>query len=327
MRERFRSWGREMPEINKRQAFVIDGADILPNPNGSAVGMMLNVDDTFLVVLPGPPREMKPMFDDFVLPKLKAKAGTVIVRRRHLRVAGMGESALDEAIAPIYTAYPGVQTSILFNKSEVEVHLAAQSESSGEADAVLDEIVARIDEKLGIAVFAHNGELMEEVIGKMLTDAGKTLSVAESCTGGLIAMRLTEVAGSSAYFVEGAVTYANEAKIRTLGVSGETLREFGAVSPQTAEEMASGMRERAGTDYALSVTGIAGPGGGSDEKPVGTVFIGYADASGARSLKLVLPGDRYLIRWRSSQAALDYLRRQMLKLSQATAHAAAESES
>jgi nicotinamide-nucleotide amidase len=270
---------------------------------------------------------MKPMFDDFVLPKLKAKAGKVIVRRRHLRVAGMGESALDEAIAPIYTAYPGVQTSILFNKSEVEVHLAAQSESAGEADAVLDEIVARIDEKLGIAVFAHNGELMEEVIGKMLTDAGKTLSVAESCTGGLIAMRLTEVAGSSAYFVEGAVTYANEAKIRTLGVSGETLREFGAVSPQTAEEMASGMRERAGTDYALSVTGIAGPGGGSDEKPVGTVFIGYADASGARSLKLVLPGDRYLIRWRSSQAALDYLRRQMLKLSQATAHAAAESES
>jgi nicotinamide-nucleotide amidase len=327
LRERFKSWGREMPEINKRQAFVIDGADILPNPNGSAVGMMLNVDDTFLVVLPGPPREMKPMFDDFVLPKLKAKAGKVIVRRRHLRVAGMGESALDEAIAPIYTAYPGVQTSILFNKSEVEVHLAAQSESAGEADAVLDEIVARIDEKLGIAVFAHNGELMEEVIGKMLTDAGKTLSVAESCTGGLIAMRLTEVAGSSAYFVEGAVTYANEAKIRTLGVSGETLREFGAVSPQTAEEMASGMRERAGTDYALSVTGIAGPGGGSDEKPVGTVFIGYADASGARSLKLVLPGDRYLIRWRSSQAALDYLRRQMLKLSQATAHAAAESES
>ncbi|MEP7213294.1 MAG: competence/damage-inducible protein A [Acidobacteriota bacterium] len=313
LRERFKGWGHEMPTINKRQAFVIDGADILPNPNGSAVGMMLAVDDRILVVLPGPPRELQPMFDTFVLPKIKEKAGKVIVRRRHLRVAGMGESALDEAISPIYTAYPGVQTSILFNKSEVEVHLAAHSESESDADAVLDEIVAKIDEKLGIAVFAHNGELMEGVIGVMLSDLGKTLSVAESCTGGLVGMRLTNVAGSSAYFIEGAITYSNEAKIRTLGVDAETLRIHGAVSAETAEQMARGIRERAGTDYAVAVTGIAGPGGGSDEKPVGTVFIGYSDELGERSLKLSLPGDRYLIRWRSSQAALDYLRRQLLK--------------
>ena len=318
LRERFRGWGREMPEINKRQAFVIEGAEILPNPNGSAVGMMLAVDDRFLVVLPGPPRELQPMFDNFVLPKLKEKAGRVIVRRRHLRVAGMGESALDEAIAPIYTAYPNVQTSILFNKSEVEVHLAAQSESESDADSVLDEIVAKIDEKLGLAVFAHNGELMEEVVGKMLSERGQSVSVAESCTGGLIGMRLTEVPGSSEYFIEGAITYSNDAKVHTLGVDPETLRDHGAVSSETAEAMARGIRERAGTDYAISVTGVAGPGGGSKEKPVGTVFIGYSDKSGERSIKITLPGDRFLIRWRSSQAALDYLRRQLIKVVQKT---------
>jgi len=314
LRERFRRWGREMPEINKRQAFVIDGAEILPNPNGSAVGMMLAQASRYLIVLPGPPRELQPMFEDLVMPKLKEKAGTVIVRRRHLRVSGMGESALDEAIAPIYTAYPNVQTSILFNKSEVEVHLAARSESADEAEATLSEIVAKIDEKLGAAVFARNGETMEEVVGTMLAESGKTLSVAESCTGGLIGMRLTDVPGSSVYFTEGAVTYSNDSKIRTLGVAPETIRVYGAVSGETAVEMARGMRALAQTDFAISVTGIAGPDGGTENKPVGTVFIGLADTSGAQSIKLSLPGDRFLIRWRSSQAALDYLRRTLLKL-------------
>jgi nicotinamide-nucleotide amidase len=314
LRERFLRWGREMPEINKRQAFVIDGAEILPNPNGSAAGMMVALDGKLLVVLPGPPREMQPMFESFVLPTLRSKAGPVSVRRRHLRVSGFGESALDEAISPIYTAYPAIQTSILFNKSEVEVHLAAHSESASDAEQMLDEIVAKIDDKLGTAVFAHNGETMEEVVGRMLKTAGKTLSVAESCTGGLIGMRLTEVPGSSEYFIEGAITYSNDAKMRTLGVKAETLAAHGAVSGETAEEMARGIRFRAGTDFALSVTGIAGPDGGSDEKPVGTVFIGYSDSAGERSLKLTIPGDRYLVRWRSSQAALDYLRRRLLKV-------------
>ncbi|MGH9819466.1 MAG: CinA family protein, partial [Pyrinomonadaceae bacterium] len=150
-------------------------------------------------------------------------------------------------------------------------------------------------------------------VGALLTQAGKTISLAESCTGGLIAERLTEVPGASAYFIEGAVTYSNEAKMRTLGVRSETLKEFGAVSSQTAEEMAVGMRTRTGTDYALSISGIAGPEGGSEEKPVGTVFVGMADAGGVKTIRLTLPGDRYLIRWRSSQAALDMLRRALLK--------------
>ncbi|MEP7077318.1 MAG: competence/damage-inducible protein A [Acidobacteriota bacterium] len=313
LRTRFEKWGRAMPEINKRQAYAIEGADVLPNPNGSAVGMLARIGEKFLVVLPGPPRELKPMFENYVLERLKAAAGEIFVRRRVLRVGGMGESALDEAISPLYTAYKSVQTSILFNKTEVEVQIAATASTEAEAQATADELADKICDKLGLAVFSANGELMEEVIGAMLAERGETLAVAESCTGGLIAERLTDIAGSSRYFVEGAVTYSNEAKIRTLGVKPETLESFGAVSAETAEEMAAGIRERAGTDYAISVTGIAGPDGGSEEKPVGTVFLGLSYNGGTRSRKFTFPGDRFLIRWRSSQAALEFLRRQMLK--------------
>jgi nicotinamide-nucleotide amidase len=313
LRERFRRWGREMPEINKRQAFIIDGALILPNPNGSAVGMLLEADGKFHVVLPGPPRELKPMFEQHVLPKLREKAGEICVRRRILRVAGMGESAVDEKIAPVYKRYANPQTTILFNRSEIEIHLTAQAENEPEADRLIEEVAAKIVETLGAPVFALNGEKMEEVVGKLLADNGKTLSLAESCTGGLIAQRLTEIAGSSKYFIEGVVAYANEAKIRSLNVPAELIETHGAVSAEVAEAMAKGIRERAQTDYAVSITGIAGPGGGTAEKPVGLVFIGYADAGETKSFKITLPGDRELIRWRSSQAALDYLRRKILK--------------
>jgi nicotinamide-nucleotide amidase len=313
LRVRFRAWGREMPEINKRQAYVIEGAEILPNPNGSAVGMMSKIGEKFLVILPGPPRENQPMFNDFVFQKLKEKAGEIVFRKRILKVSGIGESAIDEAISPIYSAYENVSTSILFNKSEVEVHLTASGKNDREADALNEEIAAKIVETLGVAVFSTSGEEMEEVVGKLLVENGKTLSVAESCTGGLISQRLTDISGSSRYFIEGVIAYANEAKMSALGVSPEILEQHGAVSNETAEAMAKGMRERAKTDYAISITGIAGPSGGTEEKPVGTVFIGYSDANLTKSFKIVLPGDRFLIRWRSSQTALDYLRRQILK--------------
>lgn len=313
LRERFRGWGREMPEINKRQAYAIEGSEILPNPNGSAAGMFVEVDGKVLAVFPGPPRENQPMFTDHVLPKLRKLSGGVLVRKRVLRVTGMGESAIDEAIAPIYREYRDVRTSILFSKSEVEVHLSATSTDENKALATLEELTNKISGKLGIAVFATNGETMEQVIGKLLAGRGETVSTAESCTGGLIARRLTELAGSSKFFMEGAVTYSNEAKMRTLGVRRETLDNFGAVSSETAEEMALGMRARSGTDYAISVTGIAGPDGGSEEKPVGTVWFGLADSEGVKTIKFVFPGDRYLIRWRSSQAGLDMLRRRLLK--------------
>ena len=310
--ERFRRWGREMPEINKRQAFIIEGAEILPNPNGSAVGMSVKIGEKFFVILPGPPRELKPMFEKYVLPKLRETAGEIFVKRKVLRVTGLGESAADELIAPIYTLYKNPNTSTLFNKSELEIHLTAQAATEADANALNEELAAKIIEKLGVAVFSLNGETMEEIVGKLLRERSETLSVAESCTGGLIGARLTDVAGSSDYFIEGAVVYANQAKIETLGVSAELIEKYGAVSAPVAEAMASGMREKAKTDYAVSVTGIAGPTGGSEEKPVGLVFVGYADEAQIKSVKVNLPGDRYLIRWRASQFALDYLRRKLL---------------
>lgn len=313
VQDRFRQMNREMPEINKRQAFVIEGSRVLENPNGSAVGLTLETQDAQLVLLPGPPRELKPMFEHLVLPGLRERAGEIFVKRRVLRVAGMGESAVDELIAPIYLQYENPQTTILFNRSEIEINLTARGKTEEEAENLLDEVASKIAEKIGVAVFALNGETMEEVIGKLLSKKGKTLSVAESCTGGLIAERLTEIPGSSSYFIEGVTAYANEAKIRTLNVAPELIEKHGAVSAEVAGAMARGMRERAKTDFALSVTGIAGPGGGTVEKPVGLIYLGYSDEHETKTVKFNLPGDRYLIRWRASQAALELLRRRMLK--------------
>lgn len=314
LRERFKRWGREMPEINKRQAYVIDGAKILPNPNGSAVGMMLEADDRLLAVFPGPPREMRPMFENFVRPAIAAKAGGIVVCRRVMRVSGMGESAVDEKIAPIYKSYPEIQTSILFSRVEIEVHISTKTTDPDEGDRLLGEVVEGMQAALGSAMFATNGETMEVVIGQLLRERGETISVAESCTGGLIGMRLTEVSGSSSYFLDGAVTYSNASKMRDLGVPELLILDHGAVSAEVAEAMAEGIRKRSQATHAISVTGIAGPEGGTEEKPVGTVFIGYSSISGTRSMKFVFPGDRELVRWRSSQAALDHLRRQMLKV-------------
>jgi len=311
--EKFWRMNRKMPETNNRQAFIIEGAEVLPNPNGSAVGMSLSIDGKYFVILPGPPRELKPMFESFVLPKLRKNAGEIFVKRKILRVVGMGESALDELIAPVYKENKTVQTTILFNKSEIEIHLTAQGRTEEETENYLSELADKIVKSVGIAVFSTNGETMEKIVGTILKETEKTLAVAESCTGGLIAQRLTEISGSSAYFIEGVVAYSNEAKIRTLKVPRELIEKHGAISAEVAEAMAKGVRERAETDFGISVTGIAGPTGGSDEKPVGLVFIGYSDKTKTKSIKLILPGDRYLIRWRASQAALDLLRRKLLK--------------
>jgi nicotinamide-nucleotide amidase len=312
IRERFLSFGRTMPEINSRQAMVIEGAQILDNPNGSAPGMSLEHDNRVVVLLPGPPREMKPMYENFVQPKLVAKVGNVRVVRRVLRVAGLGESAVDERIAPVYSQYKNPQTTILFNRSEIEIHLTAQAKTEADAELLLDGLAGQIEERLGHAIFAFRGEKMEEVVGLRLAVNGFTLAVAESCTGGLIAQRLTEVPGSSVYFMEGVVSYSNESKTRTLGVDAELIAAHGAVSAQVAEAMAEGVKRRAETDFGLSVTGIAGPGGGSEEKPVGLVYIALADDAHTEHRKIMLPGDRHLIRWRASQAALDLLRRRLI---------------
>jgi nicotinamide-nucleotide amidase len=312
IRAKFMRWGRKMPEINARQAMIIEGAEVLGNPHGSAPGMYLEHEGRAVVLLPGPPREMRPMYETHIAAKLQEKAGDVRVARRVLRVSGLGESAVDERIAPVYTQYKNPQTTILFNRSEIEIHLTAQAKSVQDAELLLDGLAGQIEERLGDAIFAFRGEQMEEIIGLRLAVSGFTLAVAESCTGGLIAERLTGVPGSSSYFMEGVVSYSNDAKVRLLGVPSDLIAEYGAVSAPVAEAMAEGVRERAGTDFGLSVTGIAGPGGGTEEKPVGLVYIALSDDAHTEHRKLLLPGDRQLIRWRASQAALDLLRRRLI---------------
>ena len=312
IRQRFQNFGVAMPERNSRQAMVIEDAEVLPNPNGTAPGMFIDHKGTAIVLLPGPPREMKPMFENHVASRLASRAGSQKVVRRMLRVAGMGESAVDEKIAPIYSQYENPQTTILFNQSEIEIHLTARGRTEADAEALLDRLSEQIEERLGISVFAFAGETMEQVVGLKLSVGGYTLAVAESCTGGLLAQRLTDVPGSSKYFIEGVVTYSNDAKMRALGVEPILFLEHGAVSAPVAEAMAEGIRNRAETDFGLAITGIAGPGGGTEEKPVGLVYIAIASESGTEHRKLNLPGDRHLVRWRASQAALDLLRRRLI---------------
>ena len=312
IKKRFQGFGVAMPERNSRQAMVIEDAEVLPNPNGTAPGMFIDHQGTAIVLLPGPPREMQPMFTNHVASRLESRAGNVRVVRRMLRVVGLGESAVDEKIAPVYTKYDNPQTTILFNQSEIEIHLTARGRTEEEANALLDRVVLEIEERLGNAIFSFAGEKMEEVVGLKLSVGGYTIATAESCTGGLLAERLTEIPGSSKYFIEGVVTYANDAKTRTLGVEPVLLLEHGAVSAPVAEAMAEGIRKRADTDFGLSITGIAGPSGGTEEKPVGTVFIAISSEAGTESKKFKFPGDRHLIRWRASQAALEMLRRRLI---------------
>ena len=312
IRAKFMRWGRRMPEINARQAMVMEGAEVLPNPNGSAPGMYLEHDSRVVALLPGPPREMKPMFDTHVLPRIASRAGGVRVARRVLRVAGLGESAVDERIAPVYTQYKNPQTTILFTNTDIEIHLTAQGKTEQDAELLLDGLSGQIEERLGDAVFAFRGETMEQIVGLRLAVGGFNLAVAESCTGGLIAHRLTEVPGSSSYFMEGIVTYSNEAKTRLLGVPEELIERHGAVSAEVAEAMAEGVKRRAATDFGLAVTGVAGPAGGTVEKPVGLVYVSLADDAHTEHRRIMLPGDRHLIRWRASQAALDLLRRRLI---------------
>lgn len=308
IRERFRQMERPMPEINSRQAMIIEGAEVLENPHGTAPGMLIEHNGSTLGLMPGPLRELRPMFETYILARLRELSTGVHVVRRIMRVAGMGESAVDELIAPAYVKYKNPQTTILTNKSDIEIRLTAQAVSEAEGNKLLDDLAEQIEERLGVYVFSFRGESMEEVVGLRLALGGYTLAVAESCTGGLICQRLTNIPGSSKYFIEGVIAYSNEAKVEMLGVPRELIEKHGAVSPEVAKAMADGIRLRSGTDFGLSVTGIAGPDGGSESKPIGTVYIALADDTHREQRNIIFPGDRELIRWHASQAALDLLR-------------------
>jgi nicotinamide-nucleotide amidase len=311
IRARFARRNMPMPEINARQALVIHGAQILENNNGTAPGMLITEGKCTVVLLPGPPREMKPIFDALVAPALKQRVGDMLIVRRTLSIFGLTESATDELAAPIYTKYRNPSTTILFKDGQIELHLTAQARGESEAVKLLDELGGRLDEVLGEYIFSRNNETLEEVVGQSLKLRGYTLATAESCTGGLLAGRITEVPGSSEYFLEGVVSYSNEAKKDLLGVPKKLIETHGAVSEQVAGAMAAGIRKRAGSTFGISVTGVAGPGGGSPEKPVGLVYIALADDSQTTTRRFIFPGDRQFIRTLSVNAALDMIRRRI----------------
>jgi nicotinamide-nucleotide amidase len=313
--ERFARLNRKMAEVNKRQAFVVEGAAILPNDRGTAPGQWIEESGAVVMLLPGPPHELKAMFARQCLPRLERIVPKQVIRTIELRVAGMGESDLDQLIAPVYKKYENPATTILAGAGDIQIHLRARCGAAAEADALLADVASTIELLLGDRVYSRNGETMEAVVGNLLRQNHSTISVAESCTGGLLGERLTSQAGSSDYFVGGFITYSNEMKIELLGVSPEILTEHGAVSKECAEAMAVGARRRTNSTYALSITGIAGPDGGTDSKPVGTTYIGLADPAGTEILKRQFIGDRARIRSFASQIALDFLRRRVTRRS------------
>jgi nicotinamide-nucleotide amidase len=316
LRKRFAKRGIEMPEVNRRQAMVPDGASVLENRRGTAPGLFIETSKgRTLVLLPGPPRELEPMFEEQVIPRLKGIAGGVFHRTRKLWVAGLPESSVEQKIVSTYGAYENPLTTILAAPGQVEIRLTAKERSAAAADRLNEELAAKLRAILGEHVFSEREESLESVVGALLLEAGMRIAIAESLTGGLIAHRITQVSGSSRYFDTGFVTYSNESKTALLGVAEHLFRRVGAVSEEVALAMARGALERASADIAVSVTGIAGPTGGSEEKPVGLVYIGLATKASARAERRQFPGERRQVKRWTAQTALDLVRLELLRLS------------
>jgi nicotinamide-nucleotide amidase len=312
LEERFRARGIRMAAINLRQAQVPRGAVVLKNDRGTAPGLWIDVGHRVVILLPGPPRELQPIVDDLVLPRLRARTSGRQVRRRVIKITGRAESAVEEVAQPIYAplahgAVP-IVTSILAAPGQIELHLSAAGEDAAAMDAALDAGVGSLAGALAPSVFSVDGRSLEEVVGAMLLGRGLHIAVAESCTGGLVLGKLTDVPGSSGWVIGGVVAYDNDVKTRELGVPGALLAEHGAVSEPVALAMATGVRERLGADVGVAITGIAGPTGGSEAKPVGTVVIAVSAAQNVvRTFRFL--GDRSMVRQFSVAAALDLVRR------------------
>ncbi len=316
LEQRFARRGVPMPAINRKQGQVPDGAQIIANERGTAPGLLLERDGKAIVLLPGPPREMKPMLEALVRGRLARFGGGSVLVRRVLKATGRPESQIEEVVQPIYARWAAapvpVQTTILATPGQIELHLAVRAQSAERARAALDEATREIADALGPILFATDNRSLEEVVGALLRERGLWIATAESCTGGLLASRLTDVPGSSGYVERGVVCYSNRAKTELLGVPEAMIREHGAVSEPVAVAMARAIRDRAGTDLGVGITGIAGPTGGTPTKPVGTVVVGVAWAGGERVRTLWFPGDREQVKFHASQAALDMVRRHLL---------------
>jgi nicotinamide-nucleotide amidase len=318
----FRRFNREMAENNAKQADFPEGAEILPNPIGTAPGFMLDVPSpspaeppTQLFFMPGVPRELYRMLDDEVVPRISARLGRGrVVRARLLRTFGIGESNLDRMLADLAQGDPDAVLGFRTQFPDNLVRILVRAADERSAEARLDALEREVRARLGDLVVAAGEQKLEEVVAALLRERKRTIAVAESLTGGLIASRLTDVPGSSAYLLEGVVAYANDAKVRALGVSSESLARHGAVSEPVARQMAEGVRRNAGADVGLATTGVAGPDGGSAEKPVGTLWLALADGAGTIAHRYQLMTDRARNKELASQLALDWIRRRLLGL-------------
>ena len=317
IRARFAARGLPMPDINRRQALIPRGASALVNTQGTAPGLWIEHDGVACVALPGPPRELRSMLETVVRERIAPSSGGEGVFRRVIRVTGRSESHVEEAAHPVYSRWRSepvpIETSILASLGQIDLHLAARSRTQAAAAAALDAATNALAGVLGRDLVSSDGALLETVVGRLLRAAGRRVAVAESCTGGLVASRLTDIAGSSAYVQAGWVVYSNAAKV-ALGVDAAAIAEHGAVSEPVARALASAAREHAGVDYGIGLTGIAGPGGGTPAKPVGTVYVALAGPQGPPRVRaLSLPGAREQVKYQASQAALDLLRRALLR--------------
>jgi nicotinamide-nucleotide amidase len=316
IRRRFERRGIAMPDINRRQGLVPDGAIILENANGTAPGLWLEQGRTAIILLPGPPREMKPMFEAVVRDRLSPRSQGAGLFRRVLKITGRTESDVDATVQPIYGPWSGqevpISTTILAVLGQIELHLTARAADRAAADRALDSAVGALCAALGESVYSVDGSPLEAVVGRLLRQRGLTIAVAESCSGGLLASRLTDVPGSSDYVESGVVCYSNRSKVEWLGVPESMIAEHGAVSEPVARAMAAGIRGRAGTNAGIGITGIAGPGGGTAEKPVGTVAVAVALDAAEQVRTFQFFGGRDLVKFQSTQAALNMLRLMLL---------------
>jgi nicotinamide-nucleotide amidase len=312
IKKRFERRGLSMPAVNKKQAYVIEGGKPLENRKGTAPGIWLDTGSEIVILLPGPPHELKPMFDSSVWPDFQRfrKKHTC---RRVLKITGLTESKIETLISDFYPQEPHLRLTTLAYPGQIEIHITAHSEESqDEAEKSVEILEKNLLDRLKENVFSTRGEELEEVVGRLLRLHQKTLAAAESCTGGFLGHRLTNVPGSSDYFLQSAVVYSNEAKSNQLGVSSTLIEKNGAVSPPVATAMAVGIKQKARSSFGLAITGIAGPTGGTPEKPVGLVYTVLAWDNGIEVVKNIFLGNREMVKFQSTQKALDMVRRHLL---------------
>ena len=316
LEQRFAARGWKMSPNNIKQADVLEGATVLPNANGTAPGQWLSGAfdgrERIVVLLPGPPHEIRALFEAEVRERLRAKVPPAFLATRVLKVAMLGESQVDARVAPIYKQHPDVDTTILAGAGEIQLYFTTRAKTADAAQHRVDEVAGQVEDELDDFVFSREGESLEQIVGYWLQMRNATLAVAESCTGGLLAERLTSISGSSRYFLGGAVVYSNVLKTEFAGVPADMIERHGAVSREVAAALAEGIRYRCESTFGVGVTGVAGPGGGAPEKPVGLVFHAVASDSGTEVVQRNFPGDRKRIRWFASTMALDMLRRKLM---------------